>query len=54
MRKPHVGWAVGLACLLAIAAGSAARAQAGPDAIYGVTSLDVAPDACHAVSVWVA
>ena len=45
MRKPHVGLVAGLACLLAIAAGSAARAQAGPDAIYGVTSLDVAPDA---------
>jgi quinol monooxygenase YgiN len=45
MRKPHVGCVAGLACLLAIAAGSAARAQAGPDAIYGVTSLDVAPDA---------
>jgi len=45
MRKPHVGCVAGLACLLAIAAGSAARAQAGPDAIYGVSSLDVAPDA---------
>ncbi len=36
---------VGLACLIAIAAGSAAQAQSGPDAIYGVTALDVAPDA---------
>ena len=45
MLKPHVGWVGGLACLLAIAVGSAARAQAGPDAIYGVSSLDVAPDA---------
>ena len=45
MLKPHVGCVAGLACLFAIAAGSAARAQAGPDAIYGVTSLDVAPDA---------
>jgi len=36
---------VGLACLIAIAAGSAARAQGSPDAIYGVTALDVAPDA---------
>src|SRR3984957_7633100 len=36
---------VGLACLITIAAGSAARAQSGPDAIYGVTALDVAPDA---------
>jgi quinol monooxygenase YgiN len=40
-----MGCVAGLACLLAIAAGSAARAQAGPDAIYGVSSLDVAPDA---------
>ena len=45
MRMRHMGCVVGLACLLALAAGSAARAQAGPDAIYGVTSLDVAPDA---------
>ncbi len=36
---------VGMACLIAIAAGSAARAQGSPDAIYGVTALDVAPDA---------
>jgi quinol monooxygenase YgiN len=42
--KPLAGCMVGLACLLAIAAGSAARAQTGADAIYGVTSLDVAPD----------
>jgi len=45
MLKPQVGCVAGLACLLVIAAGSAARAQAGPDAIYGVSSLDVAPDA---------
>ena len=45
MLKPHVGCVAGLACLLAIAAGSAARAQASGDAIYGVSSLDVAPDA---------
>lgn len=44
MLKPLVGCLVGVACLLAFAAGSAARAQAGADAIYGVTSLDVAPD----------
>src|ERR1700693_3403685 len=36
---------VGLACLIPVAVGSAARAQNGPDAIYGVTALDVAPDA---------
>jgi quinol monooxygenase YgiN len=36
---------LGLACLLTIAAGSAARAQTAADAIYGVTSLDVAPGA---------
>jgi len=44
MLKPLVGCVAGLACLL-VAAGSAARAQAGADAIYGVTALDVAPDA---------
>jgi autoinducer 2-degrading protein len=43
--RPVVGCMVGLACLMAIAAGSVAQAQSGPDAIYGVTSLDVAPDA---------
>src|SRR6202030_181398 len=43
--KPLVGLMAGLAFLLAGAAGSAARAQAGPAAIYGVTNLDVAPDA---------
>ena len=43
--KPLAGCMAGLACLFGIAAGSPARAQAGPDAIYGVTSLDVAPDA---------
>jgi quinol monooxygenase YgiN len=39
--------AIGSAALLVIAAGSAAQAQAqaGPDAIYGVTSLDVAAQA---------
>ena len=35
----------GLAFLLAIAAYSTAQAQAGGDAIYGVTALDVAPSA---------
>ena len=35
----------GLACLIVVAAGSAVRAQSGPEAIYGVTSLDVAPNA---------
>ena len=43
--RPLVGCMAALACLIGIAAGSPARAQAGPDAIYGVTSLDVAPDA---------
>jgi quinol monooxygenase YgiN len=43
--KPLLACLVGLAFLLAIATGSAARAQAGADAIYGVTSLDVAPSA---------
>ena len=43
--RPLAGCMAGLACLIGIAAGSPARAQAGPDAIYGVTSLDVAPDA---------
>ncbi len=43
--RPLLGCMAGLACLLAIAAGAPARAQAGPDAIYGVTSLDVAPNA---------
>jgi quinol monooxygenase YgiN len=42
--RPLAGCVVGLAGLLAIAVGSAARAQTGADAIYGVTSLDVAPD----------
>jgi quinol monooxygenase YgiN len=45
MHKPLMGCVVVLAGLLAAAAGSAARAQAGADAIYGVTALDVAPDA---------
>jgi autoinducer 2-degrading protein len=35
----------GFAFLLAIAANSTAQAQAGGDAIYGVTALDVAPSA---------
>src|SRR5215467_12793337 len=35
----------GLAFLLAIAANSTAQAQAGGEAIYGVTTLDVAPSA---------
>jgi quinol monooxygenase YgiN len=41
--KLLLGCMAGLACLLGSAAGSAARAQSGADAIYGVTSLDVAP-----------
>src|SRR5215470_2246885 len=36
---------LGLAFLLAIAANSTAQAQAGGDAIYGVTALDVASSA---------
>jgi quinol monooxygenase YgiN len=36
---------LGLAFLLAIAANSTAQAQTGSDSIYGVTTLDVAPDA---------
>jgi quinol monooxygenase YgiN len=42
-----LGCAIGCAVLLAMAAGPAAQAQAqaGPDAIYGVTSLDVAASA---------
>ena len=40
-----VGSALGAALLLAIAASSAADAQVGPDAIYGVTNLDVAANA---------
>jgi len=40
-----VGRAVGAAVLLTLAAGSAAQAQVGADAIYGVTSLDVAASA---------
>ena len=48
--KPLLGLMAGLAFLVAGAAGSAARAQGsgsapGPDAIYGVTNLDVAPGA---------
>jgi quinol monooxygenase YgiN len=39
------GRALGAALLLALAAGSAAQAQVGADAIYGVTSLDVAAGA---------
>jgi quinol monooxygenase YgiN len=42
--RPLAGCVAGLVCLLGIAAGSAARAQSGAEAIYGVTSLDVAPD----------
>jgi quinol monooxygenase YgiN len=41
--KPLLGCMAGLACLIGIAAPAPARAQAGPDAIYGVTSVDVAP-----------
>jgi len=42
--RPLAGCMAGLACLFGIAAGSVARAQSGAEAIYGVTSLDVAPD----------
>jgi quinol monooxygenase YgiN len=41
-RKPLAGCLAGLACLLALGFGSAARAEPGADAIYGVTALDVA------------
>jgi quinol monooxygenase YgiN len=41
--KPFAQCLSGLAVLLAIVAGSGARAQSGGDAIYGVTTLDVAP-----------
>ena len=41
-RKPLAGCLAGLACLLALGFGSAARAQPSADAIYGVTALDVA------------
>jgi quinol monooxygenase YgiN len=40
-------YALGLAFLLAITAGATARAQTGEGAIYGVTNLDVAPDATN-------
>jgi quinol monooxygenase YgiN len=40
--KPLVGCMAGLACLLALAIGSGARAEPGADAIYGVTAVDVA------------
>ena len=40
-------YALGLAFLLAITAGSTARAQTGEGAIYGVTNLDVAPGATN-------
>jgi len=43
--KPFASCLSGLAVLLAIVAGSGARAQSGGDAIYGVTTLDVAPGA---------
>ena len=44
-RLVLAGCMAALACLLVMAAGSAGRAQGNADAIYGVTSLDVAPDA---------
>ncbi len=40
-------YALGLAFLLVITAGSTARAQTGEGAIYGVTNLDVAPGATN-------
>jgi quinol monooxygenase YgiN len=40
-------YALGLAFLLVITAGSTAQAQTGEGAIYGVTNLDVAPDATN-------
>jgi quinol monooxygenase YgiN len=40
-------YALGLAFLLAITAGSTAQAQTGEGAIYGVTNLDVAPGATN-------
>jgi autoinducer 2-degrading protein len=43
--EPVVRCLLGLAFLLAIAANSTAQVQTGSDAIYGVTTLDVAPDA---------
>jgi len=45
MPGPSTGCLTGLALLLTIAGGSPAQAQAGGEAIYGVTSLDVAPGA---------
>jgi len=45
-RRP--AWFAGLACLaiaVAIIAAPAARAQAGPDTVYALTTFDVAPDA---------
>lgn len=44
-HRQGVASAIGVALLLATAASSAARAQAGPDATYGVTNLDVAANA---------
>jgi quinol monooxygenase YgiN len=41
-RKPLAGCVAGLACLLALGFGSAARAQPSTEAIYGVTAFDVA------------
>jgi quinol monooxygenase YgiN len=43
--KPFAQALSGLAFLLAIMAASGAGAQSGGDAIYGMTALDVAPDA---------
>ena len=42
--EPVARCLLGLAFLLAIAANSTAQAQTGSDAIYGVTTLDVAPE----------
>ena len=40
-------YALGLAFLLVTTTGSIAQAQTGEGAIYGVTNLDVAPDATN-------
>jgi quinol monooxygenase YgiN len=45
--KPFAQCLSGLAFLLVIMGGSGARAQSGGDAIYGVTTLDVAPGAAN-------
>jgi len=43
--QPLAWCLLGIAFLLAVTAGPAARAQSGTDSVYGVTSLDVAPGA---------